>query len=120
MRALSAVLVLCSTAYADLPGVPIKTPEGAAADAETDRWMKIVRERGDHGGWLVVRGTHVGDQAVAAVTLGELSHAAVLDKEREEVIEAVATGVKVTPLRALLADAHRLVVVRPQGYTAAL
>jgi hypothetical protein len=29
------------------------------------------RARADHGGWLVVRGTHVGDQAVAAVTLGE-------------------------------------------------
>jgi hypothetical protein len=113
-----ALVVWCSTALADVPGVPIQAPHGAAAEAETDRWMKIVREKGDHGGWLVVRGTHVGDNAVGAVTLGQLTHAAVLDKEKEEVIEAVAKGVQVTPLRALLASAHRLEVVRPPGWTA--
>jgi len=107
-----------ASARADVRGIPVKHPSGAGADAETERWIQIVRDRGDHGGWLVVRGTQVGDQAVAAVTLGELSHAAVLDKEREEVIEAVANGVVVTPLRALLAQAHRLVVVRPAGFTA--
>ena len=50
--------------------------------------MKTVRDKADHGGWLVVRGTHVGDQTVAALTRATLSHAVVLDKEKEEVIEA--------------------------------
>jgi hypothetical protein len=115
--AAAAVVGAGGDARADVRGIPVKHPSGPAAEAETERWIQIVRARADHGGWLVVRGTHVGDQAVAAVTLGELSHAAVLDKEREEVIEAVADGVVVTPLRALLAQAHRLVVVRPAGFT---
>ena len=81
--------------------------------------MKTVRDKADHGGWLVVRGTHVGDQTVAALTRATLSHAVVFDKEKEEVIEAVASGVRVTPLRALLAQAHRLQIVRPPGWTPA-
>jgi len=122
MRVLLVVALLLhgTAALADVRGLPVKHPEGAAAEAETERWLELVREKGDQGGWLVVRGTHVGDQAVVAVTLGELSHAAVLDKERGEVIEAVATGVQVTPLRSLLAQAHRLLIVRPPGYTAEL
>lgn len=102
-----------------LPGLPVPVPRGPAAEAETDRWMKLVGDKADHGGWLVVRGSHTGDQAVAAVTMGLLSHAAVLDKEKGEVIEALANGVQVTPLRALLGQAHRLVIVRPPGWTAA-
>lgn len=101
-----------------LPGVPVRTPRGPAAEAETDRWMKLIEEKADHGGWVVVRGTHKGDQAVAMVTMGLLSHAAVLDKEKGEVIEALAGGVQVTPLRKLLAQAHRMVIVRPPGWTA--
>jgi protein tyrosine phosphatase (PTP) superfamily phosphohydrolase (DUF442 family) len=105
-------------AHADLRGAPVRTPTGPAAEAETDRWVKLVEEKADDGDWLVVRGSHKGDQAVAAVTLALLSHAAVLDKQTGEVIEAVAEGVKVTPLRKLLAQAHRLVIVRPPGWTA--
>src|SRR6188472_714013 len=104
---------------AETPGVPVRRPEGAAAEAETDAWVKIVREKADNGGWLVVRGTHIGDQTVAALTRATLSHAVVLDKQKEEVIEAVASGVRVTPLRALLAQAHRLQIVRPPGWTPA-
>ena len=53
---------------------------------------KTVRDQADHGGWLVVRGTQVGDQTVAALTRATLSHAVVFDKQKEEVIEAVAVG----------------------------
>jgi len=104
-------------ARAEIPGAPVRVPTGPAAEAETDRWMAVVKEKADHGGWLVVRGTHKGDQAVAAVTMGLLSHAAVLDKEKGEVIEALAEGVQVTPVRKLLAQAHRMVIVRPPGWT---
>lgn len=85
MRVLLAVVLVCisGSAIADVRGLPVAPPKGPQADAETERWLTTVRERADHGGGLVVRGTHVGDQAVVAVTLGELSHAAVLDKERE-------------------------------------
>jgi protein tyrosine phosphatase (PTP) superfamily phosphohydrolase (DUF442 family) len=113
------VLFAAPPAGAELPGVPVKRPAGPVAEAQTDAWLKIVREKGDQGGWLVVRGTHIGDQAVAALTRATLSHAVVLDKEKEEVIEAVASGVRVTPLRDLLAQAHRVQVVRPPGWTPA-
>jgi protein tyrosine phosphatase (PTP) superfamily phosphohydrolase (DUF442 family) len=106
-----------SPADAEIPGLPVRKPEGAVAEAQTDAWLKTVRDKGDHGGWLVVRGTHVGDQTVAALTHATLSHAVVLDKQKEEVIEAVSSGVRVTPLRALLAQAHRLQIVRPPGWT---
>jgi len=106
-----------TTSYAELPGAPVRRPTGPAAEAETDRWLQLVRDKADHGGWLVVRGSHTGDQAVAALTLGVLSHAAVLDKEKGEVIEALANGVVVTPVRKLLAQAHRLIIVRPPGWT---
>ena len=104
---------------AEVPGLPVRKPAGRAAEAQTDAWVKIVREKADNGGWLVVRGTHVGDQTVAALTRATLSHAVVLDKQKEEVIEAVASGVRVTPLRALLAQAHRLQIIRPPGWTPA-
>src|SRR6478735_3881445 len=96
--AVTVAILISPAARAQLPGVPVRPPSGAVAEAVTDQWMQQVRQKGDHGGWIVVRGTHVGDQAVAAVTLGTLSHAAVLDKEKEEVIEAVSSGVRVTPL----------------------
>jgi hypothetical protein len=106
-------------ARAETPGLPVRKPQGPAAEAQTDAWIQTVRDKADHGGWLVVRGTHVGDQTVAALTRATLSHAVVFDKQKDEVIEAVATGVKVTPLRALLAQAHRLQIVRPPGWTPA-
>jgi protein tyrosine phosphatase (PTP) superfamily phosphohydrolase (DUF442 family) len=108
-----AALPVCG----ETPGLPVRKPEGRAAEAETDAWVKMVREKGDQGGWLVVRGTHVGDQTVAALTRATLSHAVVFDKQKEEVIEAVSSGVKVTPLRTLLAQAHRLQIIRPPGWT---
>jgi protein tyrosine phosphatase (PTP) superfamily phosphohydrolase (DUF442 family) len=106
-------------ARAEIAGLPVKRPVGLVAEAETDAWVRTVRDKADHGGWLVVRGTHVGDQTVALLTRATLSHAVVLDKEKEEVIEAVATGVRVTPLRTLLAQAHRLQIIRPPGWTPA-
>ena len=106
-------------AGAETPGLPVRRPEGPAAEAQTDAWVKTVRDQADHGGWLIVRGTHVGDQTVAALTRATLSHAVVFDKQKEEVIEAVGSGVQVTPLRALLAQAHRLQIIRPPGWTPA-
>jgi len=117
----SAATILLSAAPpagAEIPGLPVRKPEGPAAEAQTDAWVKTVRDKADHGGWLVVRGTHVGDQTVAALTRATLSHAVVFDKQKEEVIEAVSSGVRVTPLRALLAQAHRLQIIRPPGWTA--
>ncbi len=98
-------------------GRPEPPPVGLAASRLTDAWVRIVGERALAGYWLVVRGTHVGDQVVAAGSAGELTHAAVYDPERGEVIEAVGSGVHRLPLRELIAEAYRLQIVRPRDYT---
>jgi hypothetical protein len=111
------VALVGALAFTFYPGKPVPTPKGPAAEALTARWLETVAEKAQQGMWLVVRGSHIGDQVVAMGTAGTLTHAAVLDKTKNEVIEAVAEGVVATPLTAFLAQAHRLEIVRPPGYT---
>ena len=99
-------------------GRPEPTPLGNTASRVTDRWIEAVHERAEAGYWIVIRGTHIGDQFVAAASAGALTHAAVYDEERDEVVEAVGKGVIRTPLRELLSQAHRLVLIRPRDFTA--
>jgi len=99
------------------PGRPELHPIGSRARAETDAWLGALQSKARNGDWLVIRGTHVGDQVVAAATLSPLSHAAVLDKDRSEAIEAVGAGVRAVPLLELIAQAHRVQVIRPRGAT---
>ena len=97
-------------------GRPEATPVGLEASRVTDAWMEAVAEHAEPGYWLVVRGTHIGDQVVAAASAATLTHAALVDTERSEVIEAVGKGVLRTPLRELVAQSHRLLIIRPEGY----
>lgn len=98
-------------------GRPEGTPSGALAERITAEWMSRLASDAQQGYWLVVRGTHFGDQVVAAGSGGELTHAALLDREAGTVIEANGKGVIETPLEELVAQAHRLVVVRPRDYS---
>jgi len=100
--------------YAGRPEAP---PVGTAASQETDRWLARIHAHAKQGYWLVVRGTHPGDQVVAAATAARLTHAAVLDLAHDEAIEAVGRGVSVTPLRELVAQAMRLQLIEPRDYT---
>jgi tyrosine-protein phosphatase SIW14 len=112
-----AVVLGAGAFFALYAGRPEAPPVGTAASRETDRWLEQVRTRAEHGYWIVVRGTHPGDQVVAAATASRLTHAALLDAERSEVIEAVGHGVSVAPLRELVAQAVRMQIVRPRGYS---
>lgn len=114
---LVVAVAIAAGIYYFYAGSPEAPPVGLAAAQETDRWMRTIDERAEHGYWLVVRGTHPGDQFVAAATASRLTHAAILDEPRGEVIEAVGRGVVVTPLRELIGQAVRLQIVRPRGYT---
>jgi hypothetical protein len=99
------------------PGKPVPTPSGPAAATETEHWIDQVRQQGKDGYWLIVRGSHIGDQAVAAVSGETLSHAAVLDHGKETIIEAIGKGVVETPLHEFLAQAWRLEMVEPPDFT---
>ncbi|MCB9592510.1 MAG: tyrosine-protein phosphatase [Sandaracinaceae bacterium] len=113
--AASVGLTLFLTVYA---GRPELAPVGLEASRLTDRWVDVTRRRARAGYWIVVRGTHFGDQVVAAGSAADLTHAAVYDAATNEVIEAHGSGVEATPLRELLAQARRFLIVRPRDWTA--
>lgn len=88
----------------------------AVGDAQT---LERVRALGRDGDWLVIRGYHLSDNFVATITNNPFSHAAVLDLERDRVIEAEAKGIHATPLAEFIAKSHRLLLIRPVWSTAA-
>lgn len=111
------VAVALVAAVAGVLRLWVFTPRGAAAAARTEQWLQAVHDKARDGYWLVVRGSHVGDNIVAIASGESLSHATVYDREHDQVIEAIAQGVTVTPVRSLLAEAARLDVIEPQGFT---
>lgn len=98
-------------------GRPQSKPVGLEAVRVTDEWVRRIEREGKPGHWIVVRGTHPGDQVVAAASAATLTHAAVYDARRHEVVEAVGGGVTVTPLRELIAQARRVLLIEPRDYT---
>ena len=86
----------------------------AVREADT---LERVRRLGHDGDWLVIRGYHATDDFVSVVTNTPWSHAAVLDVEKDEVIEAEGQGIHTTSLPAFIAKAHRLLLVRPDWST---
>ncbi len=90
---------------------------GPEYEAEVSSWLATVKRAGADGDWLVVRGYHATDDLIAVSTNSPLSHAAILDRQRLEVVEAVGKGVVVVPLEKLLRESHRVQLVRPRGWT---
>lgn len=68
---------------------------------------------GRPGDWLVIRGVHQTDNLVATLTNSPLSHAAVLDPERQQVIEAEGIGIHTSTLDAFVGKSARLLLIRP-------
>lgn len=69
----------------------------SASDTEADRQARVVaavRELGRDGDWVVIRGYHASDNLVSSLTNMPFSHAAVLDADRDEVIEAESPRVR--------------------------
>ena len=69
--------------------------------------------------WLVTRGYHRADDVVAIATASALSHAAILDLGKRQVIEAVGKGVVATELGKFLHESYRLVLIQPPGFDCA-
>ncbi len=94
----------------------LKRHAGPKYQAETKSWQRVLNERGDNGMWLVTRGYHRGDDVVAIATASALSHAAILDLDKQQVIEAVGKGVVATDLKKFLHESHRVVLIQPPGF----
>ena len=109
--------VVLFTDCAGLQG--LKRHTGPEYEAETDSWLRVVQDRAGNGMWLVTRGYHPGDDVVAIATAAPLSHAAVLDRDKLQVIEAVGKGVVASDLKKFLRESHRLVLIQPPDWTAA-
>ena len=91
-----------------------------AADLKSVRDAQMldeVRRIGRNGDWLVIRGYHATDHLVSVATNTPWSHAAVLDMDRDQVIEAEGRGVHTTPLAEFVAKSHRLLLVRANWAT---
>ena len=112
--AAARALRLLATATLLLPAACAVTPKaGAVPIAYAADVAATVRAQARHGDWLVIRGRHDTDDFVATVTNMPLSHAAVYDREHDQVIEAEGVGVHATPLDAFVAKSARLMVIRP-------
>ena len=89
-------------------------PEEPLRTAQTDTWYAAVREAGRNGDWLVLRGYHATDNLVAAATNQPFSHVAILDLENDQVVEAMADGVRRMDLRERIHESHHVMVMRPR------
>ena len=90
---------------------------GPEYEAETASWLAVIRARGGNGMWMVSRGYHLGDDIIAMATNSPVSHASVLDRDGEHVIEALGKGVVRTPLSTFLHESHRVLLLRPDRWT---
>ncbi len=105
----SALLCACSGTriHVEPPPDDVRLPQTAA-------WIDQIKAVGQPGDWLVIRGYKAADDLIVVATNTPLSHAAMLDLERGEVIESVAEGVKVSTLQYFVDHAHRALLIRPR------
>jgi hypothetical protein len=116
---LSAALLALALAGCAATRMVETSPAPQARAATDEETLVRVRALGRDGDWLVIRGYHLSDHFVATVTNSPFSHAAVLDLERDRVIEAESQGIHVTPLAEFVAKSHRLLLIRPMWSSAA-
>ena len=101
-----SILLGCATpSVVTRPGADLKSVHDAQV-------LDEVRRLGRDGDWLVIRGYHATDNMVSVATNTPWSHAAVLDKDHDQVVEAEGKGVHTTPLAEFVAKSHRLMLVR--------
>lgn len=109
---LVTVLVLLLAGACSRP-IVVSPPAEAVRLERQRQLLAALRSLGEDGDWLVIRGYHGTDHLISAVTNAPFSHAALLDRERDQVIEADHSGVHLTSLEAFAPKVHRLLLVRP-------
>ena len=106
------------TTFAGCAGFQGMVPKrGAKYEAELQSWKRAVEQRGGNGMWLVIRGYTNAGNVFAMTTNSKFSHAALLDLENGTVIESVFAGTVERPLEKMIHNSHRLVLVKPKGWT---
>ena len=95
------------------PRLQVVPPPEALRDEQTSEWITRIREVARPGYWLVIRGYNSTDNLIVTWTNIPLSHAALFDPEKDQVIEAHAKGVLKTPLETFVKNSHRLLVIKP-------
>lgn len=108
---LSLSLAFCSRPIAVKP---LSETQRSSRDA---RVLAELKRLGQDGDWLVIRGYHNTDNFISAVRNAPLSHVAVLDLEKDQVIESESAGVHTTNLAAFVTKSHRLMIIRPMWAT---
>jgi len=115
--ALVSLLFLLLTGLGCNQALTVRPPPDDIRNAQTNRWMATIKEKAAPGDWLVTRGYTDSDNLVVAATNIPISHTAVLDNDRDQVIEAVGSGVRVSQLRSFIHNSHRILLMRPKWWT---
>ena len=115
-RGLRLLVVALLVSACATPAV-VRSPAADRKEVHDARVLDEVRRLGRNGDWLVIRGYHPSDHMVAMATNTPWSHAAVLDKDGDQVIEAEGSGVHTTPLAGFVSKSHRLLLVRSNWAT---
>jgi permuted papain-like amidase YaeF/Yiix C92 family enzyme len=115
------VLVVVATGCHEPKSLIVHRPEDPQADAAVTRmWTHEIRGVARDGDWILSRSYWLAADAITLGTGGEgISHASIYDARHGTVIEAVGSGVREIPLEQLVERNHYLIVVRPNGMTAA-
>lgn len=93
--------------------VIVRPPPESVRVKQNQVILMAINKVARHGDWLVTRGYKNSDHFVAAITNTPLSHAAIIDKENNQVIEADAHGVYATNLIDFINKSHRVILIRP-------
>jgi hypothetical protein len=113
MKELLTLVVVGMLGSCTPPAARLHPPEPKIRSEQNLAFNAKILELGRNGDWLVSRGYHMTDDLVVTVTNIPLSHAVVLDRDNEQVIEAEGRGVHATPLMKFINKSHRILLIRP-------
>ncbi len=114
LRSLPILLALGAALTCSRP-IVIHAPKDH--ESREARMLEALRTSGQDGDWLVIRGYHATDNLVSTLTNAPFSHAAVLDRVKDQVVEAEGVGIHTTPLADFVKKAQRLMLLRPMWAT---
>jgi hypothetical protein len=119
--AVLAVLAAALVPAACSRSLVIRRPADPAVDeAYTQAWITTVIDQAEDGDIVLRRGYAVLSDVIVAVTPGDaISHAALYDAQTRTVIEAVSPAVREQSIESYVRGAHRVVIIRPTGLSAA-